>query len=184
MLYGGIVLLIVGFLGFRGINPIAAFGLSWNGWFCGILVVVPCALLLALPFIFLALNLAYLISGPETEPQAIVTFLLENHGLKERIAVASVAILAAPVTEELVFRGCIYGIARKYAGRLVAIFCTSALFALIHGHVPSLAGLFILAVALTLVYELTSSLWASVCMHAMFNAITIVGAIFFPDFSK
>ena len=183
-LYMAVVVLITGFLVFRGINPIAAFGLRWGGWVQGVFVIVPCALLLSLPLIYLAQNLAYLISGPDTAPQAIVTFFLENSGWKERTAVAAIAILGAPVTEELVFRGCIYGIVRKNAGRMVAVFATSVLFALIHGHVPSLPGLFILAVALALVYERTGSLWAPVCLHAAFNGLTIVGAILFPDFSK
>lgn len=183
-LYAALMVLIVGFLVFRGIDPIAAFGLRWRGWERGIFVIVPGALLLSLPFIFLAQNLAYLISGPETAPQAIVTFLLENRGWKERAAVAAVALLAAPVTEELVFRGCIYGIVRKNAGRLAAVLGTSVVFALIHGHVPSLPGLFVLAVALALVYERTASLWAPVCLHAAFNGLTIVAAIFWPDFAK
>ena len=183
-LYGALVVLVIGFLVFRGINPVEAFGLHWRGWASGIFLTVPCGLLLALPLIYLAQNVAYLISGPETAPQAIVTFFLENSGWKDRSAVAAVAILAAPVTEELVFRGCIYGIVRKGAGRMAAVVATSVLFALIHGHVPSLPGLFILAVALSLVYERTGSLWAPMGLHAAFNGLTIVGAILFPDFSN
>lgn len=183
-LYAALVVLIIGFLVFRGISPIEAFGLRWRGWGRGIFVVVPCALLLSLPLIFLTQQMAYHISGPEVAPQAIVTFLLESRGWKERAAVAAVAVLAAPVTEELVFRGCIYGIVRKNAGRLAAVVGTSVLFALIHGHVPSLAGLFVLAVALALIYERTASLWAPVCLHAAFNGITVVAAIFWPEFAK
>ena len=183
-LYAALDVLIVGFLVFRGINPVGAFGLRWHGWLRGVFVIVPCALLLALPIIFLAQMAAYQISGPDTAPQAIVRFLLEHRGWKERLAVAAIAILAAPVTEELVFRGVIYGVVRKYAGRLAAIVGTSVLFALIHGHVPSLPGLLILAVALALIYEKTASLWAPVCLHAAFNGLTIVAAIFWPDFAK
>jgi membrane protease YdiL (CAAX protease family) len=184
VLYAAIVILVIGFLVFRGINPVEAFGLRWPGWVRGMFVIVPCAMLLTLPFVFLAQVLGYLISGPDSAPQAIVTFLLESRGWKERTAVAAVAVLAAPVTEELVFRGCIYGVVRKYGGRMAAVIGTSVLFALIHGHVPSLPGLFLLAVGLALVYERTGSLWAPVGFHAAFNAITIVAAVFFPDLAK
>ena len=73
---------------------------------------------------------------------------------------------------------------RKSSGRFPAIMISSVLFALIHGHLPSLPGLLVLAVGLALVYERCGSLWAPISMHAGFNALTIIAAIFWPDFAK
>jgi membrane protease YdiL (CAAX protease family) len=61
---------------------------------------------------------------------------------------------------------------------------SALVFALIHGHVPSIPGLVILAVALALLYEQTGSLWAPISMHAAFNAASIFGTIMWPDAMK
>lgn len=179
-LYGAICILLLGFLLTRGINPIDAFGLRWRSWKSE-WICIPVSLILAFPFIYLAQGIAYQISGPQTNPQPIVTFLLENPGWRDRLAVALVAIIAAPVTEELIFRGCLYGVCRRFAGRWAGMFFSSVVFALIHGHLPSLPGLLILAIALTLVYERTGSLWAAIGLHALFNGLTVLAAILWPE---
>lgn len=179
-LYGAICILLIGFLVSRGLNPVEAFGLRWRSWKTEWLC-IPCALAIAFPFIYLAQGLSYMVSGPETNPQPIVTFLVENSGWQARLAVALVAIVAAPVTEELIFRGCLYGLTRQFAGRWAGIFFSSVVFALIHGHLASLPGLLVLSVALTLVYERTGSLWASIGLHALFNGLTVVAAILWPN---
>ncbi len=182
-LYGAIVVLVIGFLIGRGMNPIAAFGLRWTRWrtewHC-----IPVALLLCFPYIYLAQWAAYQISGPDASPQAIVTFLLENSGWRERLAVAAIAVVAAPLTEEIIFRGCLYGISRQFAGRLPAIFFSAVVFALIHGHLPSLPGLLVLSIALCLVYERTGSLWSCIGLHALFNGLTVIAAVYWPDLAK
>ncbi len=183
VLYAVLAFFICAFLVARGLNPIAAFGLRWAEWKAGLLT-IPIALLLAFPFIYLAQWVAYQLSGPSAEPQPIVTFLLENPGWQERLAVAAVAVIAAPIAEELIFRGCVYGVCRKFAGRLAAMFFTSVVFALIHGHLASLPGLFVLSIALTLVYEKTGSLWAPIGLHALFNGLTVLSAILWPDLAQ
>ncbi len=180
-LYGAIVVFVVGFLVVRNIRPVQAFGLRWSGfarewWF------VPVALLLAYPYIFLAQWAAYSIVGPDTAPQPIVTFLLESQSWTSRLAVAAIAVLIAPVTEELIFRGCLYGMCRQFAGRIPALVFSAVVFAVIHGHPASLPGLFLLSVALTLLYERTGSLWAPIALHALFNGITVLVAVFWPGF--
>jgi membrane protease YdiL (CAAX protease family) len=110
-----------------------------------------------------------------------VTFLLEHDGLRDRLAVAAIALIAAPLTEELVFRGCFYGVLRQVGGRWLAIGVTAVVFALIHGHAASIPGLLILAVALALLYEVTGSLWAPLALHAVFNGLSLLGTILGPE---
>lgn len=183
VLYAAILILVIGFLLTRGINPVSAFGLRWREWRTEIFS-IPVALALAFPFIYLAQLAAYQISGPNTNPQPIVEFLLDHSGWRERLAVAAVAVVLAPLTEEVIFRGCLYGVARKFAGRWPAIIFTAVVFALIHGHLPSLPGLMILAVTLALVYERTGSLWAPIGLHALFNGLTVLAAAIWPDLAK
>jgi len=57
---------------------------------------------------------------------------------------------------------------------------SAAIFAMCHGHLPSLAGLFVLAILLSLAYEYTSSLWTTMLIHAGFNSVSVVAAINWP----
>jgi membrane protease YdiL (CAAX protease family) len=182
-LYASIILFIVGFLVFRNVNPIEAFGLRWLSWRQGLVAVIV-TLALVLPAIYAAQWIGYSLCGPETDPQPIVSFLMEHQSLRDRLSVILIAVVAAPLTEELIFRGCLYGILRQIGGKFLAIAVSSLLFALIHGHIPSLAGLVILSVGLSLLYEKTGSLWAPILLHAAFNGLSIYGTLQWPDLMK
>lgn len=182
-LYASIILFVVGFLVFRNVNPIEAFGLRWLSWRQGLVAVIV-TLALVLPAIYAAQWVGYSLCGPETDPQPIVSFLIEHQSLWDRLSVILIAVVAAPLTEELIFRGCLYGILRQIGGKFVAIAVSSLLFALIHGHAPSLAGLIILSVGLSLLYEKTGSLWAPILLHAAFNGLSIYGTLQWPDLMK
>jgi membrane protease YdiL (CAAX protease family) len=179
-LYGGIVVFVMGVLVSRNVPLVEAFGLKPASWLrLGVWTVI--ALGLAIPAVFAAQWATYVILGPETSPQPIVEFLMENPGWRERLAVASIAIIAAPLTEELVFRGCLYGVARQGLGRIPAILGTSLVFALIHAHAATIPALFVLAVALALLYEATGSLWAPILAHAVFNGLNVLGSLYWPE---
>ena len=182
-LYGGIVVLILGFLIYRNNDPREAFGLRSREWPLRIGQALG-TLVMVLPLIYAAQWCAYFLCGPQSEPQPIVTFLLDHSDIQSRLLVIAIAVIAAPLTEELVFRGCLYGVLRQTMGRYAAMALSAIVFALIHAHLPSIPGLIILALALALLYESTGSLWTSVMLHAAFNAASICGAIFWPDLMK
>jgi hypothetical protein len=181
VLYVALALLVVGFLVFRNFKIRETFGLGARGWNWR---VIAGWLAMFLPLVYFVQSLSYALSGPDQAPQAIVDFLLVSSGWQARAAVFGMAVIAAPVTEELIFRGCLYGMLRKSCGRAPAIAISSILFALIHGHLPSLPGLIVLAAGLALVYERCGSLWAPISMHAAFNGLTIMAAIFWPDLAQ
>ena len=83
------------------------------------------------------------------------------------------AVLVAPVCEEFLFRGLVYGVLKRYGERIFANVASSLFFAVIHGHVPAVLPLCLLAVALCLAYEMTGCLWVPVVMHAIFNALNL-----------
>lgn len=138
-------------------------------------------LLVAFPLIAASLELSrVLLAGAgyhNTKPQEMVRFLAENRSWAARIAVAVSAMVLAPFQEELIFRGYLYGVARRYFGPAGGMILVSLLFAAIHVHAPSFAGLFVLAVCLTLAYEWTGSLLVPMAMHAMFNSITVINLL-------
>lgn len=91
-----------------------------------------------------------------------------------RAAVFFVAIIAAPVFEEIVFRGILFPWLVRRAGLWPAVVLVSVLFAAMHLHLPSLLPLFLLSTMFCAAYARTRSLWVPIGMHACFNAVTII----------
>lgn len=89
------------------------------------------------------------------------------------ILMAVAAVLVAPISEEIIFRGYLYAAAKKYAGTWVAAICTGLIFAAVHGSLAALLPLFIFGVILALLYEKTGSLWAPIAVHFCFNGATV-----------
>ncbi|MEZ0294937.1 MAG: lysostaphin resistance A-like protein [Candidatus Methylacidiphilales bacterium] len=65
----------------------------------------------------------------------------------------------------------------RIAGTLAATFLTSVFFALIHDNLNAFLPLFVLGIALSLVYEYTGSIGASIALHAVFNGCSTVQVI-------
>jgi len=121
--------------------------------------------------------IAVLITG-STEP-------VEQQLLQDAMAgglplalVLLLAIVAAPLTEEAIFRGVLF---RALAGRTTAVLgavLSAAVFALIHVEVVfsqpiALLGLFTIGLLLATAYQLTGNLLVPIIAHGVFNAISI-----------
>ncbi len=87
---------------------------------------------------------------------------------------ALAVVILAPVCEEIVFRGYIYGATKRFTDRFFACLFSSLLFAVAHYNINALLPLLFLAILLTVAYELTGSLWAPISIHALFNATTLI----------
>lgn len=85
---------------------------------------------------------------------------------------ALLAVLAAPLCEEFIFRGLIFGGLRRSLGLLPSIMMSAALFAILHPPV-SMAPVFALGVCTAYVYDRTRSLLAPVLVHAIYNAVVL-----------
>lgn len=84
------------------------------------------------------------------------------------------AVIVAPVCEEVVFRGFMYGATKKYAGIWGGGIFSAIIFACAHGNLQALLPLFILALFLTWLYEKTGTIWAPIAVHLCFNAATVL----------
>lgn len=84
------------------------------------------------------------------------------------------ACIAAPVVEEFLFRGYMYGVVKQFTNPLFSAVVTGALFAVVHGNLPALLPLWGFAILLAAAYEITKCLWVSVGIHALFNVANIV----------
>jgi membrane protease YdiL (CAAX protease family) len=167
VLYVGMVGALLFFLQFRGIPPLREFGLlSRNPLLC-----IPIAgglLLCSYPLVALA---EQALNG-KGRPQNIVEYFLNaSQGSDNRAVYMTIfmAVVVAPVAEETIFRGYLYGVLKRYAGGVVAALITAGMFAAMHGSLSALPPLFVLALCLTLAYEATGSLLVNIFMHSMFN---------------
>ena len=82
------------------------------------------------------------------------------------------ALIAAPLFEEFIFRGLIFGGLRRSFGVWPATLASAALFAIVHPAF-SIIPVFILGVCAALVYERSRSLLAPMIVHAVYNACVI-----------
>lgn len=80
-------------------------------------------------------------------------------------------VILAPLAEELLFRGYLYGKLRTVSGVVVATLVTSIVFGALHGQWNVGLDVFALSIVLCLLREKTGSIWAGVLLHATKNGI-------------
>ena len=83
------------------------------------------------------------------------------------------AVVAAPLAEEFIFRGLIFGGLRRLMGLLPAMVASAALFSIIHPPVAMLP-VFVLGLCTAFAYERTKTLFAPMLTHAIYNAVVLV----------
>lgn len=80
-------------------------------------------------------------------------------------------VVLAPLAEEVVFRGYLYGKLKKYVPVIVAAIATSVLFGIVHMQWNVGIDVFVLSLVLCGLRSLTGSIWAGVLVHMIKNAI-------------
>jgi ABC-2 type transport system permease protein len=81
-------------------------------------------------------------------------------------------VVAAPLCEEFIFRGLIFGGLRRSMALGPAMLMSAALFAIVHPP-ASMLPVFVLGLGTAWVYERTRSLLGPMLLHAMYNAIMV-----------
>lgn len=80
-------------------------------------------------------------------------------------------VIIAPVAEEVLFRGYLYGKLRRSVPLWAAVLVTSALFGAVHGQWNVAVDTFILSVFMCGLREVTGSIWAGVLLHMIKNGV-------------
>jgi hypothetical protein len=99
------------------------------------------------------------------EPSKAVQFALNG----------AVVVVAAPLVEELTFRGVGFTLLARF-GTVAAVIGTAIAFAADHGLVEGFPALFVFGVAVALVRVRTGSIYPGMLLHACFNALALVDA--------
>lgn len=175
--YASIVIFLAGLLVYRNHRLSDVFGFGSVG-FARALGRSLLWLAAAYPLLMLVQAMVYGAAGGEMSPQEVVEFLENADTPRDRLAVLVMAVVVAPVAEEMIFRGYLYPVGKKYFGAFASMAATSLLFAVLHGHMGSLPALFTLAMCLGLAYEKSGTLLVPMIMHAVFNAISVTAILF------
>ena len=109
---------------------------------------------------------------PEQQPTMQVLEISQTFG--RRMLFTVTAVLLAPITEEILFRGVLYAAVKEMGYPRAALFGTAILFAAIHGSWMTLVPLTFFAIVQALLYERTGSLIAPILSHAIFNSTNIL----------
>jgi len=91
----------------------------------------------------------------------------------------------APVAEELVFRGLLYGIfkglwANFRFGTVAAAAVSGVLFALIHNDAYVFLPLALMGMCLCFAYERSGSIVSPIIVHSLFNSLNLIFILFLP----
>jgi len=173
----GLVLSLAVFLLLRRFDLDSLGGFSKIG-FGRTLVIATALILFAYPIIVLAdvVTQHFLRSTPS--PQAIVEMFIGSGTFAQRVLIIFLAVAVAPLAEEFIFRLFLYGVMKRYFGKVAGVTVSALLFAIVHGHLPSFAPLFVLGSCLAIAYEWSGSILVPMTMHALFNAVTLVALTF------
>jgi CAAX protease family protein len=97
-------------------------------------------------------------------------------GPEVRIMVAALAVVTAPLIEEIVYRGVVYSTVESLMGKAAAVTFVTLLFALVHapqywGSVAALTSILSLSFVLTLLRAWTGKLLPCFATHLVYNSI-------------
>jgi ABC-2 type transport system permease protein len=95
-----------------------------------------------------------------------------NPVLSGQLWIPLLAIVAAPIFEEFIFRGLLFGGLRRSMGAIPAILASAAVFAIVHPPV-SMIPVFGLGLCAAFAYERSKILLAPMLAHAVYNAAVL-----------
>jgi membrane protease YdiL (CAAX protease family) len=84
------------------------------------------------------------------------------------------AVVLAPLFEEIFFRGFLFRGFSSSWGWPAGLLISAGVFGIAHAQLDVFVPLFTLGLMLAWVYKRTGSLWTSISLHALFNAISVL----------
>ena len=152
-------------------------GLSMRHWVfdtgrgvVGFLAVFPVSFGLAQLFTWIVKSIS-----PEMVQPHTYLVALDEVSSAWKAGIVVLAVIGAPLAEEILFRGLLQSMLRRYLrSPWGGVLISSAIFALFHLGTPqNIPALFVLAVVLGYNYERCGRLWAPILIHMLFNGAMI-----------
>lgn len=160
----------------RELNPAQLFGLQHVHWRHILKVVLVFALISVVSVSLVAILTQQWLQEiwPELKPQDMVETFQASGALDIKLLVILTAVIIAPLSEEILFRGFVYGVLKRYTDAPFATLASSLMFAIIHMHLGSLMPLCVLAVLFCIAYEITGCLLVPMFLHMIFNSTSLI----------
>lgn len=155
--------------------PVTALGFTSSNWKSDVKFGLK-HYLIVLPVILLSgflVDFVLRMFGIMPEQQEIINSILNEDSSGVLAFMFFFGMLAAPVAEELLFRGVLQSAVRTVFGRMKAILISGFIFALVHTNVHVFLQIFILGLLLAYLFEKTGSLIAPVTVHICHNTATL-----------
>ncbi len=166
---------VVTMLVIRRISPIEWLGLRWKSW-PWVFIIAPTAVFVMWAFFGTLQFSGYMrwieSFGVDSVQETVKLLQTATDPLILGL-MAFAAVIAAPICEEIVFRGYLYPAAKKFAGMGAAAVFSALIFAAAHGSLSALLPLFVFGLVLVFLFEKTGSLWAPIAVHFCFNGATV-----------
>ncbi len=160
---------------FRRINLMEFFGLRWEGW-KHVFWIVPC-FVVGMMVVGVVMMQAgwqeWVKANYGGGSQRAVQIMRETQDMALLGAIAFSAVVIAPIAEEVIFRGYLYPVVKRYSERWFAAIFTGCLFGVIHFNMMSFPLLALMGIVLVVLYEITGSLWVPIACHAAFNGLSV-----------
>ncbi|HEV7904224.1 MAG TPA: type II CAAX endopeptidase family protein [Pyrinomonadaceae bacterium] len=156
-----------------------ALGWAWSPRY-GFIGDIAACVLITLGLYAIGVALFYVFGNQETE---LVRML--NSSQAARYAIVVMAVLTAPLVEEVVYRGVLYSALQRRTGRLWGVLGVTLVFALIHvpQYLPNygaISAILVLSLTLTFVRAYTGRLLPCMIIHTIFNSLSSVGILLEP----
>ncbi len=113
-------------------------------------------------------------AGIDTQQQELVDLLMRSDSLLLIAGMALLAVVLAPLIEEIVFRAGVFRYLRTRAPRVVSFLLSAVFFSALHNNLAAFVPLVVFGVVLAFVYERTGRLAICIFAHAFFNLHTLV----------
>ena len=118
------------------------------------------------------------------QPQAIAELLQNKWPWWLLTLQAFTAIIVAPVGEELLFRGVLYGFIKQRGRPRLALWTSAVLFAAVHGNAVGFLFFIFLSMILVALYEQTKNIFTPILLHALFNAVNFTLIVAQPKWAE
>jgi membrane protease YdiL (CAAX protease family) len=108
------------------------------------------------------------------EEQDLIGYFTQTDSLTSYIFLVLLAVIIAPISEELIFRAGIYRFLKSRISPTNAMLLSSILFASLHMNIAGFLPLMLIGIALCMSYELTGNIMTAIFFHSLFNLNTCI----------
>jgi membrane protease YdiL (CAAX protease family) len=146
---------------------------------------VPVGMVLQVAIALLTAPLVVLLFPDGPPEQGVSSVAASSETLLEQLIVVAAVAVAAPIVEEVVFRGVLLSVLRRHMGAAWSVVVSAAVFAAVHLVDPNaiavVPGLFLLGIALGWAALRRGDLSLAIALHSGINLLAAISLLWGPE---